>query len=332
VTPLLDVSDLEVRFDTPDGTVHAVNGVSFSLGKGETLAVVGESGSGKSVTMLALLRLLAEPPARIAGGTAVFNSSTGPISLLELGPRALRKVRGREIGYVAQDPMTSLNPTVTVETQLVETIRAHLPETRRSARRHAIELLGHVGIPDPARRVGDYPHQFSGGMRQRVMIAIAISCGPRVVIADEPTTALDVTVQAQIVELMVSLRDELELSMIWITHDLGVVAGLADRVAVMYGGRIVESAPVAELYGRPLHPYTIGLLGALPRLGERRDRLTAIPGVPPDLTARPAECAFAPRCPNAFDACVSASPPLTVPTNGRLLACFHDVENGVARG
>jgi oligopeptide transport system ATP-binding protein len=330
--PLLEVSDLEVRFDTPERTVHAVNGVSFSVGRGETLAVVGESGSGKSVTMLALLRLLAEPPARITGGKAVFESSSGPISLLDLPPRALRQIRGRDIGYVAQDPMTSLNPTVTVETQLVETIRAHLPESKRSARRRAIELLGHVGIPDPARRVGDYPHQFSGGMRQRVMIAIAISCGPRFVIADEPTTALDVTVQAQIVELMASLRQELDLSLIWITHDLGVVAGLADRVAVMYGGRIVESAPVRELYARPLHPYTIGLLGALPRMGERRNRLTAIPGVPPDLTALPAECAFSPRCAHSFDPCTSTLPPLTEPTAGRFLACFHDVEKGEARG
>lgn len=328
---LIDVEGLEVRFDTPEGTVHAVNGVTLSVARGETLAVVGESGSGKSVTVLALLRLLAEPPARISNGTATLETKQGIVSLLEESQRRLRKIRGAEIGYIAQDPMSSLNPTVKISTQMIDMIRTHLGLSKRQARTRAIDLLARVGIPDAAGRVDAYPHEFSGGMRQRVMIAIAISCDPQLVIADEPTTALDVTVQAQIVELMNDLRDELGLALIWITHDLGVVAGLADRVAVMYAGRLVEISDVGGLYQRPLHPYTIGLLDALPKMGDRADRLISIPGLPPDLLEEPTHCPFAARCPHVFDRCTAEVPPLIEPIPGRQVACFYDVEAGAPR-
>ncbi len=330
-TKLLDVKNLEVRFDIPEGTVHAVNGVTLSVAKGETLAIVGESGSGKSVTMLALLRLLAEPPARISNGTATFETADGTISLLEESQRRLRRVRGAEIGFVSQDPMSSLNPTVRISTQLIDVIRTHLGLSRRQARKRAIELLERVGIPDAVGRADAYPHEFSGGMRQRVMIAVAVACDPQLVIADEPTTALDVTIQAQIVELMHDLRDELGLALIWITHDLGVVAGLADRVAVMYAGQLVEISDVASLYQRPLHPYTIGLLDALPKKANRADRLISIPGMPPDLIDEPTHCPFAARCPHVFDRCISEVPPLFEPTRGRHVACFYDVEAGAPR-
>ena len=328
---LLDVKNLEVRFDIPEGTVHAVNGVTLSVTKGETLAIVGESGSGKSVTMLALLRLLAEPPARISNGTATFETADGTINLLEESQRRLRRVRGAEIGFVSQDPMSSLNPTVRISTQLIDVIRTHLGLSRRQARKRAIKLLERVGIPDAAGRADAYPHEFSGGMRQRVMIAVAVACDPQLVIADEPTTALDVTIQAQIAELMHDLREELGLALIWITHDLGVVAGLADRVAVMYAGRLVEISDVASLYQRPLHPYTIGLLAALPKMGNRADRLISIPGLPPDLIDEPTHCPFAARCPHVFDRCISEVPPLFEPTRGRHVACFYDVEAGAPR-
>ena len=324
--PLIEVDGLEVRFEIPEGTVHAVNGVTFSVARGETLAVVGESGSGKTVTMLALLRLLAEPPARIAGGTATLETARGTVELLEESQRRLRRVRGAEIGFIAQDPMTSLNPTVKISTQLIDVIRTHLGLSRRQARARAIDLLKRVGIPDAENRVDAYPHEFSGGMRQRVMIAIAVACNPQLVIADEPTTALDVTVQAQIAELMNDLRDELGMALIWITHDLGVVAGLADRVAVMYAGQLVEITDVAALYERPLHPYTIGLLNALPKMGDRASRLTSIPGVPPDLAEAPTYCSFAARCPHVFDRCLSEVPPLIEPVPGHHVACFYDVE------
>ena len=328
---LIDVEGLEVRFDTPEGTVHAVNGVTLSVARGETLAVVGESGSGKSVTMLALLRLLAEPPARISGGTAILETADGTVNLLAESQRRLREIRGAEIGFIAQDPMSSLNPTVKISTQLIDVIRTHMRLSRRAARARAIDLLERVGIPDARGRIDAYPHEFSGGMRQRVMIAIAIACDPQLVIADEPTTALDVTVQAQIAELMHGLRDELGLALIWITHDLGVVAGLADRVAVMYGGRLIEISDVESLYQRPFHPYTIGLLDALPKIGERVERLTSIPGLPPDLLVEPAHCPFAPRCPHAFDKCWSEVPPLIEPSPGRYVACIYDVEAGAPR-
>jgi oligopeptide/dipeptide ABC transporter ATP-binding protein len=324
--PLLRVDGLKVRFDTPDATVYAVNGVSFEIAAGETVALVGESGSGKSVTMLALLRLLAEPPAIIEGERATYAARSGEVDLLDRKAHRKHAIRGREIGYVAQDPQTSLNPTVTIGVQLTEMLRHHMSMTNRYARRHAAFLLDRVGIPDAAKRLDSYPHQLSGGMRQRVMIAVAISCEPRLLIADEPTTALDVTVQAQIVDLVRDLQKEFGLAVIWITHDLGVVAGLADRVAVMYAGRLVESAPVADLYGAPLHPYSIGLLGAVPRLGARSETLTSIPGMPPDLQMSPTHCAFAPRCPHAFEPCWAEVPPSRHPAAGRTVACFHDVD------
>ena len=331
MSTLISVEDLEVRFDTPEGTVHAVNGVTISVTKGETLAIVGESGSGKSVTMLALLRLLAEPPARISSGTVTLALGEETVSLLVESPRRLREIRGAEIGYIAQDPMSSLNPTVKISTQLIDVIRTHMGLSKREARARAIELLDKVGIPDAKGRIDSYPHEFSGGMRQRVMIAIAISCDPQLVIADEPTTALDVTVQAQIAELMHDLRDELGLALIWITHDLGVVAGLADRVAVMYAGRLVEISDVDSLYQQPFHPYTIGLLDALPKMGERAEHLTSIPGLPPDLLIEPTHCPFAARCPYVFDKCRSEVPPLFEPSPGRHVACFFDVEVGAPR-
>jgi oligopeptide transport system ATP-binding protein len=328
---LLEVRDLAVTFGTVEGAVHAVQGVSFDIVRGETLAIVGESGSGKSVSMLALLGLLSSGVADVSATSAVLHTSSGAVDLTD--PKAIRDrhVRGREVGYVAQDPAGSLNPTVTVGVQIAETVRHHLGMSKRSARQRAIELLERVGIPDAPRRVDAYPHEMSGGMRQRVMIAIAISCTPALLIADEPTTALDVTVQAQIVDLVRDLRDEMGLSVVWITHDLGVVADLADRVAVMYGGRLVETAPVMEVFDQPLHPYTAGLLAAVPRLGHRRERLASIPGFPPELHQQLAECAFAPRCAHAFDRCRNDLPALHEPTPGRSVACWFDLDRGVPR-
>ena len=280
--PVLEVRDLRTVFHVGDGLIYAVNGVSFAIGEGELLGVVGESGSGKSVTMMSLMKLLPMPPGEIVGGEVLFNGR----DLVTMSPRELRRVRGRQIGFVFQDPMTSLNPVFTIGFQIAEPLRKHLRMSRSAARRRAVELLEMVGIPSAADRLGDYPHQFSGGMRQRVMIAIALACNPKVLIADEPTTALDVTIQAQILELVKKLRRELGMAIIWITHDLGVVAGIADRVVVMYGGQIVEHAAVRQLYEDPQHPYTRALLETLPSLDETRaERLQSIPGQPPALTA-----------------------------------------------
>jgi len=262
---LLDVKRLETQFKTPDGIVHAVNGVSFGLKEGETLGVVGESGCGKSVTMLSVLGLIPIPPGKIVAGEAFFFGQ----DLLKMSKEEIRHVRGAQIAMVFQDPMTSLNPVLTVGLQLVEPLMLHLGMTRKQSDTRAAELLEMVGIPKAKDRLGDYPHQFSGGMRQRVMIAMALSCSPQILIADEPTTALDVTIQAQIMDLVRRLRDELGMTVIWITHDLGVVANLAQRVIVMYGGYIIEEAPVKELYFNPSHPYTLGLLGSLPRLAKK---------------------------------------------------------------
>jgi peptide/nickel transport system ATP-binding protein/oligopeptide transport system ATP-binding protein len=328
---LLDVRDLRVRFRSTEGAVHAVQGVDVELRRGETLAVVGESGSGKSVSMLALLGLLPGAVADVTARRAVLAGTGDEIDLMDVRQVRDGHVRGRRIGYVAQDPSSSLNPTTTVGTQLAETVAHHLGLSRRDARRRAIELLERVGIPDPTTRVDSYPHELSGGMRQRVMIAIAISCSPELLIADEPTTALDVTVQAQIVDLVRDLRDELGLSVVWITHDLGVVADLADRVAVMYGGRIVETAPVIAAFDRPLHPYTIGLLDSVPRLGHRRERLASIIGLPPELHGDLTSCAFAPRCGHAFDRCRHELPEVVAPAADRTLACWFDVERGAPR-
>jgi peptide/nickel transport system ATP-binding protein len=316
---LLDVRDLSVRFDTDDGTVHAVDRFSFDLRSGEVLGVVGESGCGKSVSMMSILGLL--PETATVSGTASFRGA----DLLAASPSALRRVRGREISVVFQEPMTSLNPVFTVGRQIGEVLREHLNMSRQAARARTIELLDLVHIPAAARRVDEYPHQLSGGMRQRVMIAMAIACDPKILIADEPTTALDVTIQAGILDLMRELRERLETAVVLITHNLGVVADIADRVVVMYAGRKVEEAPVHELFARPQHQYTIGLLEAIPRAGgaDENGRLREIPGRVPSLAELPDACSFAPRCPRADGACVSAMPRLARVDAGHVAACVH---------
>lgn len=326
---VLDVSGLTTRFNTPDGVVHAVNGVSFELRSGEFLGVVGESGSGKSVTMMSLLKLIPMPPGRIDGGVADF----GGDDLLSIGASELRSVRGGQIGFIFQDPMTSLNPVLTIGKQLAEPVMLHTGVDRKAAKARAIELLDVVGIPDAEQRFKNYPHELSGGMRQRVMIAMALACEPKVIIADEPTTALDVTIQAQIIDLVRGLREKLGTAVVWITHDLGVVAGLADRVIVMYGGRIVEQSPVADLYAHPSHPYTQGLLKSVPRIDQKGGSLASIPGQPPSLLAEPVGCSFAPRCPYAFDRCHTETPVLAPidPAGEHLAACFWDTTEGKER-
>ena len=319
-SPVLDVRGLRTVFRMRGGDVHAVNGVSFSVAPGELLGVVGESGSGKSVTMMSLIGLVPSPPAEVTGGSVLF----GGEDLLKADAERLRRIRGGRIGFVFQDPMTSLNPVFTVGFQIMEPLRVHKGLDRRAARARAGELLEFVGIPDAGRRLDDYPHQFSGGMRQRVMIAIALACEPELLIADEPTTALDVTIQAQIIDLMSELRRKLGMAVIWITHDLGVIAGIADRVMVMYGGQVVEQAPVAALFGTPQHPYTKALLATVPRLREARARrLSVIEGQPPLLTAAPDACTFADRCGQRFAACGQMNPQLypVAPDHG--VACLR---------
>lgn len=324
---LLDVTDLRTRFHIAEGTVHAVNGVSLHLNECETLAVVGESGCGKSVTMMSILRLLPIPPAEITSGSAMYRGR----DLLKLTEAEMEHVRGKEIAMIFQDPMTALNPVLSVGRQLAEPLRVHLDLDPQAARERAIESLAQVGIPDPKRRVNEFPHQFSGGMRQRAMIAMALACAPSILIADEPTTALDVTIQAQIVELIERLRDELNMAVIWITHDLGVVAGMAERVIVMYAGFIVEEAVVDDLYENPQHPYTLALLGALPRVDRRRDkRLKSISGAPPNLLVPPSGCPFAARCEYVFDRCTENPPLFPVGVNHRS-ACWWDLTNGRPR-
>ncbi len=325
---VLDVIDVKTRFHTQDGTVHAVNGISFDLHEGELLGVVGESGSGKSVTMMSLLKLIPMPPGEIVSGQAHFEGQ----DLIALDQNGIRKVRGGKIGFIFQDPMTSLNPVLTIGHQIGEPLQNHLGMTKQQAKDRAAELLKLVGIPMAESRLKDYPHQFSGGMRQRVMIAIALACNPQVLIADEPTTALDVTIQAQIIELVKRLRRELGMAIIWITHDLGVVAGLVDRVMVMYGGFVVERAAVKDLYGAPKHPYTQGLLSSLPRMDAGRgQRLTNIKGSPPNLLAVPAACPFSPRCPFVYDRCREENPTLTHVNQSHEVACWWDSEKGEPR-
>ncbi len=324
---ILKVTDLETRFHTPEGTIYAVNGVSFDLKEGETLGVVGESGCGKSVTMLSLLQLIPVPPGEIASGKAMFHDN----DLLAMKPDEIRDVRGSQIGMVFQDPMTSLNPVLTICKQVSEPLMLHMKMTKKDAADRVVELLQLVGIPEADKRLTQYPHQFSGGMRQRVMIAMALACNPQILIADEPTTALDVTIQAQIIELVKRLREELGMSILWITHDLGIIAGLAHRVIVMYGGFIVEEADVKELYANPQHPYTKGLLGSLPRMdSNEHQRLQDIPGLPPVLLEKPTACPFAPRCPYVFDRCKENPPLMEVGINHRS-ACWWDVQEGRAR-
>jgi oligopeptide transport system ATP-binding protein len=325
---VLSVKDLVTKFYTETETVHAVNGVSFHVDEGETLGVVGESGCGKSVSVHSLLRLIPIPPGRIESGEAIFQGR----DLLQMSPTEIRHVRGAQIGMVFQDPMTSLNPVITIGKQVAEPLLIHRGMTPKEARARVVELLNHVGIPSPEKRLADYPHQFSGGMRQRVMIAMALACNPSLLIADEPTTALDVTIQAQFVELVKKLRDEFRMAIIWITHDLGVIAGIAQRVAVMYAGFIVEHAKVKELYANPQHPYTRGLLGSLPRLDEKRAvRLTNIKGLPPDMCEPPHGCPFVPRCPYAFDRCRAENPTLESVNNGHTAACWWNIDLGKPR-
>jgi oligopeptide/dipeptide ABC transporter ATP-binding protein len=322
--PLLEVNDLRTHFFTREGVVQAVDGVSFSLEKGRTLGVVGESGCGKSVTALSLMGLIPKPPARIVSGEILFDGQ----DLAKLSERRLEDIRGRHIAMIFQDPMTCLNPTLTIGTQVGETLVRHLGMSRRESRKRVGELLEEVGIPNARNRIDDYPHRFSGGMRQRVMIAMAISCNPRLLIADEPTTALDVTVQAQVLDLLEELRREHDMAMIIITHDMGVVAEAADDIIVMYAGQIVEQAPTLELFDHPEHPYTEALLGALPHVeGEhaREERLTAIPGRPPDLVNPPRACRFAARCRYATlgDSCTHEPPQLQEVRAGHWVRTAH---------
>src|SRR3954471_19011675 len=304
---LLSVEELVVRFRTRDGTIHAVNGVSFDLEEGERLGLVGESGCGKSVTNLAIIRLLPKPAGRLEGGRVVFDG----VDLAKLNESDIREIRGRDIAMIFQDPMTSLNPVLTIEEQMVETIRAHRKIGKSEARARAIELLSMVGIPKPEGRLRDFPHQFSGGMRQRVMIAIALALEPKLLIADEPTTALDVTIQAQVLDLLSNLTTEGKTALILITHDLGVVAGLTQRINVMYAGFVVETAPTPVLFDEPSHPYTVGLLHSIPRLDAPPDEeLVPIEGRPPDMRRLPAGCPFAPRCAWRLDVCWTQNPPL----------------------
>jgi peptide/nickel transport system ATP-binding protein len=318
--PLLEVEDLRVEFDTPEGKARAVSGVSFQIQEGETLGLVGESGCGKSLTAMSVLRLIS-PPGRIASGRILYRGR----NLLAVSEPEIRKVRGKEIALIFQEPVAALNPVFTVGDQIAEAIRVHHKVSKKDALAEAVRLLRLVQIPDAERRVREYPHQMSGGMCQRVMIAMALSCKPSLIMADEPTTALDVTIQAEILDLLKRLKEEFRLSLLLISHNLGVIAGSADRVAVMYAGRIVEQAPVREIFAAPKHPYTIGLLRSVPRLGENRSarrRLYAIPGTVPDPYAPEAGCPFAPRCPDVMQVCRQEDPRLLPLEGGRKVACF----------
>ncbi|TGD95543.1 ABC transporter ATP-binding protein [Methylobacterium nonmethylotrophicum] len=327
---LLSVENLQVHFRTPDGVNRAVDGVSFAIRAGETLAVVGESGCGKSVTSMSILRLLPEPPARLAGAIRFEGRD-----LLQLPEREMRRIRGNAISVIFQEPMTSLNPVLSVGRQIGETLRLHQGLSRKEAEERAVEMLALVGIPEPRRRVREYPHQLSGGMRQRVMIAIALACSPKLLIADEPTTALDVTIQAQILDLMRDLKRRVGAAIMLITHDLGVVAEVADRVVVMYAGRKVEEASVRDLFRAPRHPYTRGLMGAVPRLGAAErpgaaQRLAEIPGMVPSLKTRIDGCVFAGRCPAVTDLCRIHAPALEPKAPGQLAACHYAPKDALA--
>jgi len=314
---LLSVKDLRTYFETDDGTVKAVDGISFELKQGETLGIVGESGSGKSVANLSIMRLIPSPPGKIVSGSIMFDGR----DVLELSSREVRDIRGKRIAMIFQDPMTSLNPFMRVSKQLMEVTQLHLGHTRKDARAHAIKMLEHVGIPDARERVDSYPHEFSGGMRQRVMIAMALSCEPELLIADEPTTALDVTIQAQILELIKRLKAETGASVILITHDLGVVAGMTDHIIVMYAGKIFEQAATTDLFERPANPYTRGLLRSVPDPTDEQGQLYQIPGLPPDVAHLPPGCPFAPRCERAADICRREFPPNIEVTPGHYSLC-----------
>ncbi|WP_367137886.1 MULTISPECIES: ABC transporter ATP-binding protein [Streptomyces] len=315
--PLLDVRDLHVEFRTRDGVAKAVNGVSYGVRAGETLAVLGESGSGKSVTAQAVMGILDSPPGHVTGGEVLFRGE----DLLTMGGERRRRLRGAKLSMIFQDALSALNPVMSVGAQLAEMYSVHDGMTRKDSRAKAVQMMERVRIPAAKERAGDYPHQFSGGMRQRIMIAMALALEPDLVIADEPTTALDVTVQAQVMDLLAELQREYRMGLILITHDLGVVADVADRIAVMYAGRIVETAPVHALYAAPAHPYTAGLLGSIPRLDHKGKELHAIKGLPPSLTDIPAGCPFNPRCPRARAICRTDRPPLFDVAPGRASAC-----------
>jgi len=316
--PLLEVRGLQTHFFTRAGVAKAVDGVNFAIDAGETLAIVGESGCGKSVTAFSILRLVANPPGRIVGGEILFEGR----DLLKLDDAAMRAVRGDRIAMIFQEPMTSLNPVLTIGDQIVEAVRLHRPVSKTAARDRAAELLDLVGIPEARRRLDEYPHRLSGGMRQRAMIAMALACEPKLLIADEPTTALDVTIQAQILDLLDDLKRRTGMAVLLITHDLGVVAQHSQRVAVMYAGKVVEEAATADLFRAPRHPYTRGLLASIPRADAAQERLTEIPGLVPGLTDMPPGCAFAPRCGLATDRCRQSAPALEVTRDGSAVACF----------
>ena len=321
---MLEVSNLQTTFTTDDGVVQAVNGISYSLQRGEALGIVGESGCGKSVGALSLMRLIPEPPGKIEAGEVLFQGR----DVLRMDMKDLRNLRGNQIAMIFQDPLTSLNPVLTIGRQIIETVLLHTDRNREQARQRAIDLLDTVGIPDAPNRLDNYPHQFSGGMRQRVMIAMALSCDPLLLIADEPTTALDVTTQAQIIDLVMRLRKELGMAVIWITHDLGVVAGCVDKVIVMYAGQIVESAPVREFYANPSHPYSRGLLGSLPKLDSTtRERLTSIHGLPPNLIDMPDRCPFLDRCGHSILDCRTRNPSLRRIASDHEIACWVNVND-----
>lgn len=320
MAPILEVRDLITRFYTEDGIVHAVNGISYTLNKGESLGIVGESGSGKSVGVLSIMGLIPDPPGKVESGEVMFDGR----NLLKLRREELRRIRGREIAMIFQDPMTSLNPVLTIGRQLTEALKLHMGMNTAEAKERAAELLYVVGVPNGRERLGDYPHQFSGGQRQRIMIAMALSCNPAILIADEPTTALDVTIQAQIVELVKKLQEDFDMAIIWITHDLGVVAGMVDRVAVMYSGFIIEEGSVHDLYKKTSHPYTLGLLQSIPKVdAKNQTRLTSIEGLPPDLLNEPTHCPFAPRCSFAVDKCWEENPALIPIAPNHSSACWR---------
>lgn len=325
---ILDIQNLRTTFATQEGLVHAVNGISYKLHAGETVGVVGESGCGKSVSMLSVMRLLEIPPAKIMADAIYFRGD----NLLDYHDNDMRKIRGSKIAMIFQDPMTSLNPVLTIGFQIKEPLKLHLGMDGKAADARAAELLKLVGIPDSESRLDDYPHQFSGGMRQRAMVAIALACNPTLLIADEPTTALDVTIQAQLVELVKGLQDDMGMALIWITHDLGVVAGLAERVIVMYAGYVVEDAPVDSLYEDPRHPYTFALLKSLPKLIEEPgDKLETIEGLPPDLLELPTGCPFAARCAFVKDKCRKENPGLVEISLDHRIACWVDIKTGELR-
>ena len=323
MTKLLEVNNLTTHFFTQDGVVKAVDGITYDLEEGEVLGVVGESGCGKSVHALSIMRLVPSPPGRTVAGEVVFEGE----NLLEMDDAEMRNIRGNRIAMVFQEPMTSLNPVLTIGRQLTETLELHQGMSKQQARTRAAELLQTVGIPDAETRLVDYPHQFSGGMRQRVMIAMALSCNPKLIIADEPTTALDVTIQAQILELMQDLARDFGTAMIIITHNLGVVARYADNVNVMYAGKIIETGTAEEIYHNPRHPYTLALLNSVPRLdASERVKLDAIEGLPPDLVNLPEGCSFAPRCKYIYERCVEETPVLELTTDGHTSACWRHQE------